>query len=96
MEQVKNIIQKDRVVFVFKEDSQNRNTKFSTSTTNYVTKMIDIMLSKQGVASEKIFIGGSKLQLELFISGIIEYYHYKEVEILDISDEFLDDPDFLC
>ena len=96
MEQVKNIIQKDRVVFVFKEDSQNRNTKFSTSTTNYVTKMIDIMLSKQGVASEKIFIGGSKLQLELFISGILEFYHYKEVEILDISDEFLDDPDFLC
>ena len=96
MEQVKNIIQKDRVVFVFKEDSQNRNTKFSTSTTNYVTKMIDIMLSKQGVASEKIFIGGSKLQLELFISGILEFYHYKEVEILDISDEFLDDSDFLC
>ena len=96
MEQVKNFIQKDRVVFVLKEDSQNRNTNSSTSTTKYVTKMIDIMLSKQGVTSEKIFIGGSKLQLELFISGILEFYHYKEVEILDISDEFLDDPDFLC
>ncbi len=96
MEQYKNSTHKDRVVFIFKDDSQNRDTNFSSKTTKYVTKMLDIMLSKQNVTCDNIFIGGSKLQLELFISGILEFYHYNEIEIIEVSDEFLTDPDFLC
>ena len=96
MEKLKNNMFKDRVDFLLKEDSQKKNTKFSNKTTKYVTKMFDIMLAKQGVTSDNIFIRGSKLQLEFFISGILEFYHFNELEILEVSDEFLTDPDFLC
>ena len=84
----------DKVVFVLDGNSQNRTTLKSEDTYNYVRCMIDMMLRKSNVATGTVFVGGSTRDFCMWISGILEFYQFKDIEIYDnthLSDE---DPDF--
>jgi hypothetical protein len=90
----KTFRQQDKVVFVLDANSQNRSTPKSEDTYNYVRCMIDVMLRKSHVTTGKVFIGGSTRDLCMWISGILEFYQYKDIEIHDNTYIFDEDPDF--
>jgi hypothetical protein len=90
----KRIRHQEKVVFVLDANSQNRNTKKSEDTYNYVRCMIDMMLRKSNVATGTVFVGGSTRDFCMWISGIIEFYQFKDIEIQDITYLLDEDPDF--
>ena len=90
----KTIRHQDRVVFFLDANSQNRTTPKSEDTYNYVRCMIDLMLRKSHVTTGKVFIGGSARDLCMWISGILEFYQFKDIQIQDITYLLDKDPDF--
>ena len=90
----KRIRQQDKVVFVLDSNSQNRSTPKSEDTYNYVRCRIDVMLRKSNVATGTVFVGGSTRDFCMWISGILEFYQFKDIEIQDITYLLNKDPDF--
>ena len=90
----KRIRQQDKVVFVLDSNSQNRSTPKSEDTYNYVRCIIDVMLRKSNVATGTVFVGGSTRDFCMWISGILEFYQFKDIEIQDITYLLNKDPDF--
>lgn len=90
----KRIRHQDKVVFVLDANSQNRTTPKSEDTYNYVRCIIDVMLRKNHVATGTIFVGGDTRDFCMWISGIIEFYQFKDTEIHDNTYLFDEDPDF--
>lgn len=86
--------QQDKVVFVLDANSQNRNTQKSEDTFNYVRGMIDVMLRKSNVTTGTVFIGGTTRDLCMWISAILEFYQFKEIDIQNNTYLFRNDPDF--
>ena len=90
----KRIRHQDKVVFVLDANSQNRNTIKSEDTYNYVRGMIDVMLRKSHVNTGTVFIGGSTRDFCMWISAILEFYQFKDIDIQDNTYSFRNDPDF--
>ncbi len=90
----KRIRYQEKVVFVLDASSQNRSTPKSEDTYNYVRCMIDMMLRKSNVATGTVFVGGSTRDLCMWISGILEFYQFKDIEIQDITYLLDEDSDF--
>jgi hypothetical protein len=90
----KRIRHQEKVVFVLDSNSQNRNTPKSEDTYNYVRCLIDVMLSKSNVETGTVFVGGSTRDFCMRISGILEFYHFKDIEMYDNTYIFDEDPDF--
>jgi hypothetical protein len=86
--------QQDKAVFILDANSQNRNTPKVEATYSYVRSMVDMMLRKSGVATNEVFVGGRKRDLCMWISGILEFYQYSEINIQDNTHLFDLDPDF--
>ena len=81
-------------MFDLDANSQNRTTSKSEDTYNYVRCIIDVMLRKSNVATGTVFVGGSTRDFCMWISGILEFYQFKDIEIQDITYLLDKDPDF--
>ena len=90
----KRIRHQEKVVFVLDSNSQNRSTPKSDDTYNYVSYMIDMMLRKSHVTTGTVFVGGSTRDFCMWISGILEFYQFKDIEIQDNTYLLDEDPDF--
>jgi hypothetical protein len=90
----KRIRHQDKVVFVLDSNSQNRSTPKSEDTYNYVRCLIDMMLRKSNVATGTVFVGGSTRDFCMWITGIIEFYQFKDINIQDNTYIFDEDADF--
>jgi hypothetical protein len=84
----------DKVVFVLDANSQNRNTPKSEETYDYVRSMIEVMLRKSNVTTDGVYIGGRIRDLCMWVSAILEFYQFKEIEIKDNSILYKYDADF--
>ncbi len=90
----KRIRHQEKVVFYLDASSQNRSTPKSEDTYNYVRYIIDVMLKKSNVATDTVFVGGSTRDFCMWISGILEFYQFKDIEIQDNTYLFDEDADF--
>jgi arabinogalactan endo-1,4-beta-galactosidase len=90
----RRIRHQEKAVFVFDANAQNRNNLKEDDVYNYVSKMIDLMLRKSGIATDEVFVGGRKRDLCMWISGILEFYQYSEINIQDNTHFYDLDPDF--
>ena len=90
----RRIRHQEKAVFVLDANVQNRNNLKEDDTYNYVSKMIDLMLRKSGIATDVVFVGGSKIDLCIWLSGILEFYQYSEINIQDNTHFYDLDPDF--
>jgi hypothetical protein len=89
------IKKREKVVLTFEDESQIRYTPFTNRTYEFVERMIENILSKKGVKTDCIFIGSpNKVDLYMFISGLIEIYHYSNIHIIDDTYFYEDDSDF--
>jgi hypothetical protein len=84
----------EKVVFELYANSQNRNTSKAEDTYEYVRSMIDVMLRKKHVITDTVFVGGNIHDISMWISGIIEFYQYKDIDIQDNTFQYDLDPDF--
>ena len=90
----KRIRHQEKVVFILDANSQNRTTPKSEDTYNYVRCMIDVMLRKSHVATGTIFVGGDTRDFCMWISGIIEFYQFKDIDMHENTFLYRNDPDF--
>jgi hypothetical protein len=90
----KRIRRQEKVVFVLDANSQNRTTPKSEDTYNYVRCMIDVMLRKSNIATGTVFVGGSTRDFCMWISGILEFYQFKNINVQDNTYIFDEDQDF--
>ena len=85
----------DKVVFVLDTNSQYRITPNTKNTYDYIRNMVDVMLVKSNVSTGTVFVGGSKHDLCMWISGILEFYAYSQIDIDDNTFLYSNDPDFI-
>jgi len=89
------IKKRERVVLTFEDESQIRETPFTSKTYDFVEKMIENILYKKGVKTDCVYVGSpNKVDLYMFISGLIEIYHYSNIQIFDDTDLYECDDDF--
>ena len=84
----------DKVVFWIEINSESDNPKQMSEAYSYVKSIIDSMLKKKKVDTDRLFIGGEKHSLYVFISSLIENFKYKDVYIEDFTELFERDIDF--
>jgi len=90
----RRIRHQEQAVFVLDANAQNRNNLKEDDVYNYVSKMIDLMLRKSGIATDVVYVGGTKIDLCIWLSGILSFYQYNDIEIQDKTHLFDLDPDF--
>ena len=95
---VNKVTEMDIAVFSFSKDSQMRNNLLNRNSYNYVLDVLNNLMEKEDVKSDKIGIGGYITDIAFYISGMIEIYSNNKISLeLDIdnfdSTEF--DPDFV-
>ena len=83
-----------KVVFLLDEKSQDRNTPHTAETYNFIKTIVDNMLSENNVDTDTIFVGGSKSDFCMWVSGILEFYQFHKIDIKDNTNQFDFDPDF--
>ena len=84
----------EKAVFVLDANAHNRQNLKEDGAFEYVDKMIDLMLRKSGVATDVVFVGGNKKDLCIWLSGILSFYQYNDIDIQDNTHLFDLDPDF--
>ena len=94
MQTSKILTAKERAVFVFQKGSQIRNIPNQDSSYNYVRNILNIMMAKNGVDSEIIFIGGHIEDVISYIAGIIDLYYLDSISIDLADDKYSKDSDF--
>jgi len=90
----RRIRHQEKAVFVLDANAQNRNNLKEDDVYNYVSKMIDLMLRNSGIATDIVYVGGTKIDLCIWLSGILSFYQYNDIEIQDKTHLFDLDPDF--
>jgi len=95
---IKKVTEMNIAVFSFSKDSQMRNISPNRNSYNYVLDVLNNLMEKEGVKSDKIGIGGYVTDIAFYISGMIEIYSNNNISLeLDIDNfdatEF--DPDFV-
>ena len=64
---------------------------------NYISNLIDKIIKNKNVITDRVFIGGDKEDLLIFLSNIIWNYQFKDIYIEDDTKYYNDDTDFdLC
>jgi hypothetical protein len=91
---IRNTKKQDKVVFWMRIDNDNSQTTYYPESQEYVESIIESMLKKKNVDTDKVFLGGEKECLYRFISALVENYHYREVYMNDDTELYEDDPDF--
>ena len=91
----RNLKYKDKIVLAFNEESQNRIVGCNDSAYQFVKQSIENIIISKSVATDKIFIGGSKRDLYMYISGLIELYNLYNIKLEDKSYVYKDDKDFI-
>jgi hypothetical protein len=60
----------------------------------YIDTLINRILENKNVVTDKVFIGGDKEDLLIFLSNIIWNYQFRDVYIDDDTEYYEDDSDF--
>ena len=82
-------------VFAFTRNAEFRDSFYQKESFNYFMSIIDSLMSKNHVSSEKVGFSGYKEDIAAFFSQAIDLYMSKHIDdelVLD-TNEF--DPDFL-
>lgn len=99
---MENKSSKDIAVFTFARGSQNHSNISESESYQFVERIINSMMSRNGVDTPKVGIGGTKEDVISFIAGLIEYQLMYNVEIefvegdtteydIDMSSDVYDD-----
>ena len=92
---MENNSNKDIAVFTFARGSQLHSSIIETDSYRFVSRIINSMMTRNGVDTPKVGFGGTKEDVCCFIAGLIEYQLLYNVNIeYEIGDTSEFDPDF--
>jgi hypothetical protein len=92
---MENNSNKDIAVFTFARGSQLHPNIIETDSYRFVSRIINSMMTRNGVDTPKVGLGGTKEDMCCFIAGLIEYQLLYNVNIeYKIGDTSEFDPDF--
>ena len=84
----------DIAVFTFARGSQLHSNIIETDSYRFVSRVINSMMTRNGVDTPKVGLGGTKEDVCCFIAGLIEYQLFYNVNIeYEIGDTSEFDPD---
>jgi hypothetical protein len=84
----------DKVVFIIDTNKNQEQKSIYPQSYEYVEAVLNRVLRKNHVSTEKLFIGGKKENIVRFLSTLIENYNYDDLLIIDDTDMYKDDADF--
>lgn len=91
---MENNSNKDIAVFTFARGSQLHSNIIETDSYRFVSRIINSMMTRNGVDTPKVGFGGTKEDVCCFIAGLIEYQLLYNVNIeYEIGDTSEFDPD---
>ncbi len=93
-QEVKKPVHQDKVVFIIDTNRNQEEKSTNPQSYDYVEAVLNIVLRKNHVSTEKLFIGGKKENIVRFLSTLIENYNYDDLLIADDTDMYKDDADF--
>ena len=93
-QEVKKPEHQDKVVFIIDTNRNQEEKSIYPQSYEYVEAVLNRVLRKNNISTEKLFIGGKKENIVWFLSSLIENYNYDYLLILDDADMYKDDTDF--
>jgi hypothetical protein len=91
---MENNSNKDIAVFTFARGSQFHSNIMESDSYRFVLGIINSMMTRNGVDTPKVGLGGTKEDVSCFIAGLIEYQLLYNVNIeYEIGDTSEFDPD---
>lgn len=82
-------------VFALSKGSQMKDHIHKGKSYYYMLKMIDTLMLKNNVSSEKVGISGYKEDVAAYLATLLEVYFFKDMEI-DLMDDIKEyDPDHM-
>lgn len=82
-------------VFAFTRNAEFRDSFYQKESFNYFMSIIDSLMSKNHVSSEKVGFSGYKEDIAAFFSQAIDLYMSKHIDVELVLDTNEFDPDFL-
>ena len=87
-------VHQDKVVFIIDTKRNQEEKSTNPQSYEYVEAVLNRVLRKNHISTEKIFIGGKKENIVWFLSTLIENYNYDDLLINDGTDMYKDDTNF--
>ena len=87
-------VHQDKVVFIIDTKRNQEEKSTNPQSYEYVEAVLNRVLRKNNISTEKLFIGGKKENFVRFLSTLIENYNYDDLLINDGTDIYKDDTDF--
>lgn len=87
-------VHQDKVVFIIDTKRNQEEKSIYPQSYEYVEAVLNRVLRKNSISTEKLFIGGKKENIVWFLSTLIENYNYDDLLIVDDTDKYKDDTDF--
>lgn len=87
-------VSQDKVVFIIDTKRNQEEKSTNPQSYEYVEAVLNRVLRKNNISTEKLFIGGKKENIVWFLSTLIENYNYDDLLINDGTDIYKDDTDF--
>ncbi len=84
----------DKVVFIIDTERNQEEKSIYPQSYEYVEAVLNRVLRKNHISTEKLFIGGKKENIIRFLSTLIENYNYDDLLIVDDTDMYKHDADF--
>jgi len=82
-------------VFAFTRNAEFRNSFYQKESFNYFMKIIDSLMTKNHVSSEKVGISGYKEDVAAFFSQVMDLYMTKQIDIELVLDTNEFDPEYV-
>ena len=93
-QEVKKQEHQDKVVLIIDTKRNQEGKSFYPQSYEYVEAVLNRVLRKNNISTEKLFIGGKKENIVWFLSTLIENYNYDDLIINDGTDIYKDDTEF--
>jgi hypothetical protein len=85
---------KDKMVIRLSTNDYYRDRIKDIESYDYISTIIEKILIKNNVMTNRVFIGGDKEDLLAFLSNIIYNFQLSDIYIDDDSEYYVDDSDF--
>lgn len=87
----------DKIIIGVIADVKNMGRAKHLDSYTYISNLVDKIIKNKNVSTDRVFIGGDKEDLLIFLSNIIWNYQFKDIYIEDYTKYYNDDTDFdLC
>lgn len=84
----------DKIIIGVIADVKNMGRAKHLDSYAYISNLVDNIIKNKNVISDRVFIGGEKEDLLIFLSNIIWNYQFKDIYIEDDTMYYNDDTDF--